>query len=306
MTQPQTSPMNTEPVQAPAEAKEEDQNTVVVDTQEDVLNLEDAPMIPEGSDVAVVGLATEGILRETFPRLGAALDSVLGLLSNSTPNDKPLGNYHRLEGILASTDYMTLGPLLVDVPEGLNTDYLTYLKVVEKLYKHVARVQTEVLTPLQKHLGQLISMSHHRYVYNPVLDRSIRKFDSERNEIRGLLNKCFTDSAKTKLHYDRAFKRNGDWGDVYDVVERTQRLSRLPVEAIQKQVQEISELTNHLTKLVNEGEVASMDQQTLSATQYWIEVAAEEVSMISVGYYHVNAATTCLNNIVKQLIKNYG
>ena len=306
MTLPQLTPMNTEPVQAPAEAKPADQNLQPIDTKQDVLDMQDAPMIADGSDVEVIGVATEGFLKEKFPGLATALDSVLSLLTNTRPVERQLGDFNRLSAILTNTDFMTLGPLLVDVPEGLNTDYLTYLKVVERLYLHAEQAQSEVLTPLQRHLSQLISSNHHRYVYNPVLDKKIRKFNAEREEIRTALNKCFTDTGKTKLHYDRAFRRNGDWAEIYSVVERLQKQTKLSPASVQKQVQEISELTNHLAKLSSAGEIPGMDQQTYTATEFWVRTAAEEVSMISVGYYHANAATTCLANVVKQLVKNYG
>jgi len=306
MTLPQTTPMNTEPVQAPAEAKSADQNMIPVDTERDVQDLQDAPMIADGSDVEVTGVATEGFLKDKFPTLASTLDSVIGLLTNTRPIERQLGDFNRLSAVLSNTDYMTLGPLLVDVPEGLNTDYLTYLNVVERLYRHAAQAQSEVLTPLQRHLAQLISSQHHRYVYNPVLDKKIRKFAAEREVIRIELNKCFTDSGKTKLHYDRAFRRNGDWKDIYNVAEIVQTQTLVSPTAVQKQVQEISELANQLVKQVNAGEVPGMDQQTYVATEFWMQAAAEEVSLISVGYYHANAACTCLANITKQLVKNYG
>ena len=305
MTLPQTTPMNTEPVQAPAESQPADQNVIPVDTQRDVLELQDAPMIAKGSDVEVMGVATEGFLKEKFPTFATALDSVIGLLTNVRPIERQLGDFNRLSAILSSTDYMTLGPLLVDVPEGLDTDYLTYLSVVERLYRHVAQAQSELLTPLQRHLAQLISSQHHRYVYNPVLDKKIRKFSAEREEIRLELNKCFSNTGKSKLHYDRAFRRNSDWKDIYNVAEIIQSQTLVSPAAVQKQVQEISELANQLAKLANAGEVPGMDQQTYNATEFWVRSAAEEVSMISVGYYHANAACTCLANITKQLVKNY-
>ena len=295
--------MNTEPVQAPAEAQPDDKKILPVDTATAVDLMADAPLITDGEDVAI---ANESFIRENFPIVGQALDSIVGLLKTLTPIEKVLGDQQRLQGIVGNVDYMSLGPLLVDVPEGLNTDYLTYLTVVEQLYEHAAQVETVLLDPLQRHLAQLVSSPTARYTFNPALDKQVREFSRERDQIRSQLDKCFTNSGKSKIHYQKAFRRNGDWRDIYATAERIMKLSELDTTRIMKKAEQISELSDTLVKLNASGELPTMDAKTFEATRFMMQAAAEEVSMISIAYYHGKAGTTALSLVVKQLIKNYG
>lgn len=295
--------MNTEQVQAPAEAQPDDKKILPVDTAAAVELLADAPLITDGDDVAI---ANESFLRENFPQIGQALDSIASLLKTTTPIEKVLGDQQRLLGVVGNIDYMSLGPLLVDVPEGLDTDYLTYLNVVEQLYKHATLVEAAILDPLQRHLAQLVSSPTARYTYNAALDKQVREFSRERDQIRTQLDKCFTSSGKTKIHYQKAFRRNGDWRDIYGQAEKIMKLSQMDTSRIMKKAEQISELNDTLVKLNAAGELPAMDAKTFEATRFMMQAAAEEISMISIAYYHGKAGTTALSNVVKQLIKNYG
>lgn len=312
--------MQTPPIQTPAETIHEPVKTsttavvdnhssaapnpaVVLPTEDDKDKGNDYAEQPEVTTTPSVELvlANESFLKDNFPLLSQALDAVTGLLKGAKPVDKILGDRTKLENALSTVDYHTIAALLVPVPPGLKTDYLTYARVVLGLFEHASTTLVDVIDPLIKRLSMLISSEPARYSYNPIADQAFQKQALLQRDLRKALDACFDDSDKSRVYYEQAIRRNRDWVELYTVVDKITRASKLDYARIDKRVEEANALTAQIVEMNQKGEFSTMTKRSFDSITQMLSVAAEAVTLLSSAAYHGRALETSLQALVKQL-----
>lgn len=255
--------------------------------------------IPQELDASM-----ENFLARAMGRIGDGLRGTYQNLRDLSPLKLMLSDERRFLSVIEKNDYMGIAALNVNVPEGLQVDYLTFAELTHEVARHCASLNTEVLEPIRKVLAEIVSQPQAKYDMKRELVKAFNEREAHRKQIHQALLACFNDSHVKIVPYERAIQRNADWKAVTARCVQIEREVTLDKAQLQKDVAEILSLVEALVELIEtDSSFTKLNPKLKTQMADLVRQAAEEVSFLNVSFYFSQMLFTNISFTMKELIK---
>lgn len=251
-------------------------------------------------------LAMESALRDIFNFFNDRLRNASQSLRNLSPIDKITEDKRRFLQVIDKVDYMTIESLLVQTPEGFKGTYLDYLSRTRQVMEAVHRVEKEVLDPLEKLVSDIIATEQARSRYDDGVHRKLKLFSTETKQASQALADMFTASLRYKSTYGEVVRRNSDWVMIFTEIEKIISASFLDVNRLIKKTDDLAKLFDTVSGMATNKNLAMYNGRQRQLLSDLAMMAADQVALVSVAFYHSRAASSSISTTVKQIIKQYG
>lgn len=249
-------------------------------------------------------VSTEGFFSRLFGRIGDSLRFSLQSIRGFTDVEAIADDKSRLLGVLKDADYLDLGALKVNVPEGLQVDYLTFTNIVEQCVEYVDGVRDQVITPFKQYLASVISNPQAKYLPPTKLLEAIDKHEATRLSLINQLKACFNNTHAKTIPYEQAISRNADWDVVLEKATRLSRAFNFDRKALASDVEDLQALLDTLyNRFEHDVEFKKLNPKLTNVIFRYTTIAADSVAFYAVSFYHLQSLTQNLNFTIKFLIK---
>lgn len=213
-------------------------------------------------------------------------------------------NFTGLVYQLRRVDYATVRTLPVQAPPGLNTDLLSYLKVLLAGAQATSRLSEDVLGPYVSWLNsQLARPERLRSLTGGIAITEYSAIASE--PLLKKISACFVDGGREEavVPYGKLVKRSADWEEINKLREQISRLfSPAAHKAISNDINELSlSLDTLLTRLAKDPAKYSPGQTVLkdiTATAYEVAEAVELYGILRHRFMEVEHSLEIISKAV--------
>lgn len=191
---------------------------------------------------------------------------------------------------LMKRQFMSLAELRVYVPEGLEADFLTYVKVLAEAAEHATGVIDNVLAPYSVYLSQLISHPEQKFS-TAEHDKMYQDMQKMRDALNMEIGACFKQGSHvTDSIYGRVIRRNADWLPMFQELNALiNTVNKVERKTVTKKTEECVELLNIVTAKIARGELEGVSEQSVkNLANGCYQVALELENFVAV-YYRVQA-----------------
>lgn len=184
-----------------------------------------------------------------------------------------------LKGFVDSNDYLDIATINIVVPPGFKGDLLTYTQLLKRMFDIVAKLDEDVLAPVQDAVTQTIGSNKEMGV--ATIDRYRHKVLFHTNEITefktNLQSHFVVGDTNETIRFSKAFTRLRDYVMFNEELDKMGRVLKDSSTAkIAKRVQEISETANLLNMRLKQGKLEHLrDAQAEFVTSLLIQAATE-------------------------------
>lgn len=258
------------------------------------------------NQVSLEDFSMESAIGRLFNRFTDSLRNYSHDFLGLTPIDKLLGDKRRFLKVINETNYVTISPMLVQVPEGFKGNYLEYVTLIRDIMVMETSIEQDILIPFKNILSNIIANPNARFQFDRKAYERILKKSKERSEIQAKLNAMFDNSSNTKASYGNVISRNADWEEVFSITEEIGRLSHTDLRSVKARVEEIVTLLDTVSEMNKEGELTKLHPDLLRHIGELTQASAEGTAFVSVAYYHGRTAFEVLSKLIKDLVKVLG
>lgn len=172
-----------------------------------------------------LGFGVKKLTSEVASNLSSLLGSVSGFINDTV---KPISNHIKfdffdddgVEDLLTKTNYVSITPIEIFVPAGMNVDMVTYLKTLEATQSVFNTIEKDVLKPSADYFAMLLATPETMgSVRNNEIAIAIEKYFEVLEKTTKQTTKCYAkhNYSNKRLHGD-VFKRNSDWKTACDLI----------------------------------------------------------------------------------------
>lgn len=249
-------------------------------------------------------VSVEGFFDRFFGRIGDSLRFSLQSLRGLTNVERIADDQSRLVKLVSDADYLDMAALKVNVPEGLQVDYLTFANIIRDSVDYTLNVKAQVIDPYKKYLASVISSAQTKYAPPKDLLAMIDQHEARRASLVKQLSACFNNTHAKTISYEQAINRNADWDAVLNLATRMGRDFQVERDALAKDVGDLQTLLNDLHDRFNiDPDFKRLNPKLAQTIFHYTTVAANSVAFYTVTFYHLQSLTQNLNFTIKFLIK---
>jgi hypothetical protein len=250
---------------------------------------------------SVQALDVTGMLKKMMPDIKTHFSNFISRFSS---NDKPIPlskDNRAFIKLLEKHNYVDLEPIAVDVPEGLDVDFLAFAHILNSAVDHAVKVQ-QLLNTYTTYLAMLITNEFQRFeTKNSV--QVYQGMAAEREQILKEMGACFKQgSHETKAKYGDMIQRNKDWELIFGESDKLSKtINSVGRDALNSKVKEAAQLMDKVIQMLKDGKMESTAHevaQELSEGAYQI---ASELEFFSVVYYRVLGFVTAVNSSAEKV-----
>lgn len=242
-------------------------------------------------------------LPERFPSLVASVRGFAHNVLSSLQINHPTLSMDSFDRLLKKIDYVTLSPVEIYIPPGLNVDLLTYADVLNDAKGPAVALVEDVLKPTLKWLSLLMA--------DPEKLSSVRDMRRESglilNDLQGhrdAIKKCFnSDDSRDRIAYSKAVKRHADFLEAVKVTnEINEQLKGISTDEILELVGEIAGIIDRMIEYVTLGDSRyKVQASVIRDMAETVSEIAKHVEYFSVFTYSVLLMTKALEDNQKRL-----
>lgn len=245
--------------------------------------------------------SVSNLVNRIIPGMINDMVNIFSTVNTNEPIVALSGDQKNFVKILNRTNYMDLAPLVIYVPEGMCVSYRDYL---EALVDSVSRVEL-----LPEELGTYIAFIS-RLISNKEdqtsTDYAKHKFQSLSNELvkaNETVGHCFKkNSTETEVKASNVVRNNSEFQSVLEQTNLlSERIAKIDRSALQKQIQNASELLTTLERQIKRGEMSDISPEMISKIADYSYVIAQYLEFYSVTYYRIRAFTEAINQSIKKV-----
>ena len=247
--------------------------------------------------------ATE-LLTNTFPNLYEGIVKFFGTFNPNEPSVELNKDEIKFIKSLEAHKYSDLMPLLAYVPDGLNTDYLSYAKTLLPAAAHAATILSNTLSKYTVFLGGLINNQDSKFSTNS-FEITYRELERVRDDLNKKIGMCFKHgSSKSEVTYGDVVTRNNDWERLLPIVRNmTQLINGVDRKQLNNKIKECGELLDVILKKVENKEFEGMSPEAITNLSDGAYQMARELEFFSSVYYRVMSLTTCIKHTMEHYYK---
>lgn len=212
-------------------------------TQYGVLSLES-----ETFSLDIIVGSTRKLLVDFIKEIRGVLD-VASNFGSEQVNTFSFVKSHSLERDLKKSNYTSLMMLTSYVPPGMKVEWLKYLDALAACQDISDGLLKDTLKPALDYFSVLLGSPDRLQERSPTNDLSkIKTHERAIENSKKLLKACYSDtSVETKRPFGDVFKRNGDWVQANEALQRvTERLANVSPKEVLDVVQDLSDVLDRL------------------------------------------------------------
>lgn len=255
------------------------------------------------SDLISLESRTDDVLQpSTLRRLPSFISDVRTYLADLLAISRTPGNViddRKAQSTLRKINYITLSPVDVYVPVGLNVRYLDYVTVLERVMPLVQSTLNQTLRPTAAWLAELATNPDRLTALRPKdFPITTDAVDVARRELAACFEKG---GVKDKRGFGEMFDRNNDWATVVSkanaLIVSQKSVSRKDVIA---KVEEINHALNIIAGVIEKGDVqVSAPTVTQFAKQSY--AMAQQLELFSTYEYQLIGLSVALQDSADKL-----
>lgn len=258
------------------------------------------------SELSLLSLEPEadmqGLFTTFIPRIGDTLRRSWQAIANHTSKERITGDTSRFMSLIGKETYLDLSSLIIECPEGLQTDYLTYSNALVAAVKFSTETQSKIVKDLRQHLSNLLNGN--MLSYSPTgLEKGIINRIKDRELIEKEIKKCLDRSTNRKISYGVAINRNSDWTGVFENIEKMQMLDKHSRDQMRLDLEAINELIDAVVAKVSSPDNIRINKQAVKYTSELIYAVGEEAKFVAQTYTLTEALFERLSNGVDHIIR---
>lgn len=212
-------------------------------------------------------------------------------------------NDSKLRRRLDESDYVTLSPLRVVVPEGFKGYWLDYLALMTESAKPLVSMQSSLLKPFEMWIAAALNAPDS--LKSLAAPHSLNGFKAPDIDRLSKLHAGFFSGSQSTSTYGKVFKRNADVPVLTrDLNELTARFAAIPRKEIIKQVESIVDLLSQLLENAKADpetyRISGPNLKLIADMTYYV---AREVEYYAIYGYQLNDFSRAVNDSYKALEK---
>jgi len=303
---------------APDETESGEEQSEMVDennppeTEEDPTNEEtehakkDMEMAKEAAILSVPHIAQEGVselLKTTMPSL---VNGFQALVNTIKPKETVMALTVKEAVLLKRVEqitYINLADLMLPVPEGMQTKYLTYIAILEDAIEYAQGIATN-LEEFTKWVAKIITNASMR---NDTArhDNRWRKMQDEREVRYKAIGSCFGTTNNDKLKYSKLLDRNADWHEVINRAHGlTKAINKIDRTELLKQSKHVQSLLEKVLETSKRNGFDATSPEVLASLSEGSFQIASELEFYSVVFYRTSTFLNRLEAAIATLDKS--
>lgn len=250
-------------------------------------------------------VALEGFLGNIIPRIGDSLRRAYQSIAGYDNKKRISSNKNRFLKIVNELDYTSIMTNEVEVPLGFVGDNVQASQLLLEMIKHAQSTKKVVIDEVVNFLAGIVNepvkRNDARSVLKIIFDRK-KERETMLKTMKGFYNG--EDASRIPLSY--VIKRNADWKPYIDNLEDALPFFSIDKEGIQKGIERVVEMTNHLLEMIEHGTVSNTNKDILKSLADGIFAVAEEVTFIAQIFYWLSSHIEATDKNIDEFIRKYG
>ena len=275
------------------------------EVEEDPAN-EETEHAKEAAILSVPHIAQEGVselLKTTMPSL---VNGFQALVNTIKPKETVMALTVKEAVLLKRVEqitYINLADLMLPVPEGMQTKYLTYIAILEDAIEYAQGIAAN-LEEFTKWVAKIITNASMR---NDTArhDNRWRKMQDEREVRYKAIGSCFGTINNDKLKYSKLLDRNADW---HEVINRTHGLTKainkIDRTELLKQSKHVQSLLEKVLETSKRNGFDATSPEVLASLSEGSFQIASELEFYSVVFYRTSTFLNRLEAAIATLDKS--
>lgn len=284
----------------PPEAEEDPTNEETEHAKKDM------EMAKEAAILSVPHIAQEGVselLKTTMPSL---VNGFQALVNTIKPKETVMALTVKEAVLLKRVEqitYINLSDLMLPVPEGMQTKYLTYIAILEDAIEYAQGIATN-LEEFTKWVAKIITNASMR---NDTArhDNRWRKMQDEREVRYKAIGSCFGITNNDKLKYSKLLDRNADWHEVINRAHGlTKAINKIDRTELLKQSKHVQSLLEKVLETSKRNGFDATSPEVLASLSEGSFQIASELEFYSVVFYRTSTFLNRLEVAIATLDKS--
>lgn len=284
----------------PPEAEEDPANEETEHAKKDM------EMAKEAAILSVPHIAQEGVselLKTTMPSL---VNGFQALVNTIKPKETVMALTVKEAVLLNRVEkitYINLADLMLPVPEGMQTKYLTYIAILEDAIEYAQGIAAN-LEEFTKWVAKIITNASMR---NDTArhDNRWRKMQDEREVRYKAIGSCFGTTNNDKLKYSKLLDRNADWHEVINRAHGlTKAINKIDRTELLKQSKHVQSLLEKVLETSKRNGFDATSPEVLASLSEGSFQIASELEFYSVVFYRTSTFLNRLEAAIATLDKS--
>lgn len=284
----------------PPEAEEDPTNEETEHAKKDM------EMAKEAAILSVPYIAQEGVselLKTTMPSL---VNGFQALVNTIKPKETVMALTVKEAVLLNRVEqitYINLSDLMLPVPEGMQTKYLTYIVILEDAIEYAQGIAAN-LEEFTKWVAKIITNASMR---NDTArhDNRWRKMQDEREVRYKAIGSCFGTTNNDKLKYSKLLDRNADWHEVINRAHGlTKAINKIDRTELLKQSKHVQSLLEKVLETSKRNGFDATSPEVLASLSEGSFQIASELEFYSVVFYRTSTFLNRLEAAIATLDKS--
>ena len=284
----------------PPEAEEDPTNEETEHAKKDM------EMAKEAAILSVPHIAQEGVselLKTTMPSL---VNGFQALVNTIKPKETVMALTVKEAVLLNRVEkitYINLADLMLPVPEGMQTKYLTYIAILEDAIEYAQGIAAN-LEEFTKWVAKIITNASMR---NDTArhDNRWRKMQDEREVRYKAIGSCFGTTNNDKLKYSKLLDRNADWHEVINRAHGlTKAINKIDRTELLKQSKHVQSLLEKVLETSKRNGFDATSPEVLASLSEGSFQIASELEFYSVVFYRTSTFLNRLEAAIATLDKS--
>ena len=227
-------------------------------------------------------------------------------------NDKDIQGYNwlisqeaKFYAYIDELPFESYNRFLLDVPAGLASYLVDYIKDLESEVKRVNASYEALFLPLNQNLAEVISNKHTALSTNLALANKAKKIDNERKASYDKLGKHFGNDSRTAKAAQYVLKSNDDWKRIFDALQSLQaERSKVTLGQLTAELTKAEDWINVILNGVNAGEIELSSQQKANIAGLSAS-AAQEFEAYASAHFRFQVIVQTLSTSVERLMRKF-
>jgi hypothetical protein len=244
-------------------------------------------------------------LKELLPSITASFAKMRGFVQTQDPINIQGFTATQTAAINAGEkhSYAELREIKVQVPQGMQSDFVTTLEALLLLTQHVKGAYRDVLQPYVQFLAQVAGHDGSRLATNDER-KHYEKLEENREALISGLTKCFGSSTQSHARYGDAVARNADLPKIFELAKACgDTINSVTPKQVKDCVSQASDYLGVLYENLNTAQDPKTSHEFAQHLSLGAYQVAKEVELYSLTHYRVLVMVQSVSELSKTLNK---